>query len=110
MRVSVWLLGLALAAGAPGQSVVVRDTKQAGASTPYDASYSRSSQVTITGKVIGIGVSKPNPAMSNNVRYVVQTLGKKPSAAFLVEAGPQWYSELAKGPSEAGSVDPCYRL
>src|ERR1700722_7078689 len=101
MRVSVWLLGLALAAGAPGQSVVVRDTKQAGASTPYDASYSRSSQVTITGKVIGIGVSKPNPAMSNNVRYVVQTLGKKPST-FLVEAGPQWYVNSQKAHPKLG--------
>jgi len=91
MKASVLILGLSLIAGvAYGQSVVVKRSVQDGASTPYDNDYSRSSQVTVMGKIIGIGVSRPTPQMSNNVRFIVQTSGKK-HTTYLVEVGPQWF-------------------
>jgi hypothetical protein len=93
MRAAIYILGLTSIVGmASGQSVVVKKAGQAGTYTPYDGSYSRSSQVTFTGRIVGIGVSKPTPKMSNNVRFIVQTLGKKPKS-YLVEAGPQWFVE-----------------
>ncbi len=96
MTRSVSVFGLALLAGvACGQSVVLKDSAQSGSSTPYDTSYSRSSRVTITGKLSGIGISKPSSGMPNNVRYIVQIAGKPPSTV-VVEMGPQWFVDSQK--------------
>jgi hypothetical protein len=102
MKASTLVLGWAFLWGiASAQSVQVDHTARSGASTPYDGYYNRSSQVTITGKVVGIGVSKPMSSMPNNVRYIVQTLTKRP-ASYLVEVGPQWFVNSQKTKPKLG--------
>ena len=91
MRRTISTLGLSVVFGlAVGQSVVVQGQTMPGKSSPYDYSYNRASQVSVTGTVVGIGSSKPNRNMPTNTRLIVQTLGKH-SSTFLVELGPQWF-------------------
>jgi hypothetical protein len=91
MRRTIVTLGLAVAFGlAAGQTVVVNKETVPGKSSPYDYSYNTASQVSVTGKIVGIGSSKPNHEMPTNTRLIVQTLGKHPST-YLVELGPQWF-------------------
>jgi hypothetical protein len=90
MKGTFSVLFLVVAGSVYSQTVMVKNSAPAGSSTPYDNYYDRQTQVTVAGRISGIGVSKPAPSMPNNVRLVLQTTGKKPSF-LVVELGPRWY-------------------